>query len=355
MTVCVVDDSRVTLARLRVLLNQAGAGDLKLFDDSRLALDWCLQHPPRLLLLDYNMPELDGLSLLGKLRESAVGRQIPVALVSGWALESLRQRALAAGAVDVIGKPFSAEEFRLKVQKLLAVTPARVAELSAASTHRQRVLHEQPDSSSLEYPDGEVIRILERIAAIRADRPLRSAQLVARLAAIIAAAHGLDLEAQQTLLRATPFYDFDRWTLAAEAGQARPPAPIEPRATEGPALAGHRLFSGYSSPVLRMAAQLALTHRERWDGEGYPNRLRGAEIPVAGRIVALAATFERLVSQATVESRRHVFELAASVVAAESGRRFDPAVVAAFEKAKGALFVALIGFGQPSARSLPQA
>jgi len=93
--------------------------------------------------------------------------------------------------------------------------------------------------------------------------------------------------------------------------------------------AGAAILAGSASPVLQMAEEIALTHHERWDGLGYPAGLRGRDIPLAGRIVAVADVFDALISERPYKDAWPV-ERAVAEIAAQAGRHFDPGVVAAF-------------------------
>lgn len=337
MSVCVVDDSPVSLAHLRILLQQAGVLDMRTFTQPEEALSWCMQHPPRLLLLDYNMPSVDGLEFLSRLRSTPGGREVPVAFVSSWAVHSFRMQALSAGAIDVIEKPYSADEFKLKVRSLLSL-PGRSVAADAKADPRPAYAEFDEVGSSLEFPDAAVIRMLERLATIRADRTVRSTTLVAQIAATIAGAYGMSMSDQELILRATPLHDFGLWSVDRRI-LASPVlmSPEDRKRLDAAPLVGHSLFKDYTSPVLRMAAEIARSHREHWDGSGQPHGLVGEAIPLAGRIVAVADMFERMYTAYLEAGRKQAFERATRVIRADSGGHFDPEVVEVFWGARASL------------------
>ena len=92
---------------------------------------------------------------------------------------------------------------------------------------------------------------------------------------------------------------------------------------------GSRLLSGSNSPVLQMAAVIAVTHHERWDGKGYPNGLSGEAIPLVGRVVAVADVFDALIH---IRPYKSAWPLGRAIAEIErgAGGQFDPRVVAAF-------------------------
>jgi HD-GYP domain-containing protein (c-di-GMP phosphodiesterase class II) len=102
--------------------------------------------------------------------------------------------------------------------------------------------------------------------------------------------------------------------------------PAERAAVERHAVAGHQMLSEADTPLFRLAATIALTHHEQWDGNGYPLGLRGTEIPLPGRIAAVADVFDALLSE---RPYRPAFELDRAAAALRDGRgtQFDPEVV----------------------------
>jgi len=328
MTVCIVDDNALVNSQLKLLLAQAGLTDTLAFTDPREALQWCLASPPELILLDYNMPEMDGLAFLGELHLHDCTRDVPVAMVSGWAVESMRRKALQAGAIDVIGKPFVPEEMALKVSNLLRLGslrrklngPVELLESAAAVTEHE-----------LCQPDGAVIELMDRMLAIRSDRSGHSMLRTGLYAAAISAHLGLNENQQSLLARAAPFHDFGAWSVPSASGTRE--LPVEPSRREAmrkqPVLTS-QVFGGHRSLVMRMAAQIALSCHEHWDGSGAPYGLAGEAIPLPGRIVALADMFEQMTCAQPGGRAGLPAESAVAVIRADEGCQFDPTVVAAF-------------------------
>ena len=224
MTVCIVDDNTVVAAQLKRMLDQVGIVGSHAFTDSRQALSWCLATPPDLILLDYNMPDLDGIEFLGELHRHQATQRVPVAMISGWAVESMRLVALRAGAIDVISKPFSPEEVKLKVLNLLRMNDRHP---SLPRTSQANEAQRPPDPAT--DPDEAVVMMLERLAAIRADRPATSMRRIGAFAARIGACYGLNDREQALLARAAPLHDIGNWSVPSEVLARSAPVTAEGR------------------------------------------------------------------------------------------------------------------------------
>ena len=340
MTVCIVDDNATVNAQLKLLLVQAGVHDALGFTDSRRALKWCLETRPELILLDYNMPELDGLEFLAELKRHQATENIPVAMISGWAVETMRIAALRAGAIDVIGKPFVAEEVKLKVFNLLRLTDAHRDLLRRPDAPRAGLSGDLGLNPALDHPDDAVIELLERLNAIRSDRSGRSLKRTGLYAATIGAACGLTELQQALLCRAAPFHDVGSGSVPS--GVLARSAPLDEgdrRLLDHRAVAGYEVLRGHQSPVMQMAAEIAQSCLEHWDGSGTPYGLAGENIPLSGRITALADMFEQMTLWRGPNMSGLSAESAAAVIRADEGQQFDPTLVRAFERALPRLMV----------------
>ncbi len=340
MTVCIVDDNATVNAQLRRMLVQVGVHDTLGFTDSRRALKWCLETRPELILLDYNMPELDGLEFLAELKRHQATENIPVAMISGWAVASMRLAALRAGAIDVIGKPFVAEEVKLKVFNLLRLTDPHRDLLRRPETPRRGAEADEGPDSALEHPDGAVIELLERLNAIRSDRSGRSLKRTGLYAATLGAACGLTERQQALLCRAAPFHDVGSGSVPC--GVLARNAPLndgDRRLLDHRAVAGYEVLRGHQSQVMQMAAEIAQSCLEHWDGSGTPYGLAGENIPLSGRITALADMFEQMTMWRGPNMTGLSAESAAAVIRADEGQQFDPTLVRAFERALPRLMV----------------
>jgi putative two-component system response regulator len=166
-------------------------------------------------------------------------------------------------------------------------------------------------------------------AALRAFSPAHSRR-VGRTAVRIASRMGLDAEYLEQLREAAALHDIGK--LALPHGMLEKPGPLseeERLLMQAHTRAGARILAGNEEPMLRMAADVALAHHERWDGSGYPQGLAGAEIPLAARIVSVADVFDALTHDRCYKEAWSAADAVAEI-AAEAGSQFDPRVVAAF-------------------------
>jgi putative two-component system response regulator len=167
------------------------------------------------------------------------------------------------------------------------------------------------------------------VGAIEAHDPGigRHVSRMASVASFLGGKVGLDAERALLLRAAAPMHDIGKIATPDGVLQKRGAlTPSERKRMESHTSVGHRILAGSESDLLKMAAAIALTHHERFDGTGYPNGLGGAEIPLEGRIVAAADVFDALLSE---RPYRPAFSLeeAVRMIAEERGTHFDPRVV----------------------------
>lgn len=333
----IVDDNPTALLHMRILLQRAGFPDVRTHADPLVALAAFKLEPPSVLLVDYIMPGLDGIALLEQLQDAGCTLHTPVAMISGAEdLESMRLSAYRAGAIEVLAKPVNPQEFTLKIRNL--------ARLSTVPMHGRF----QADFSPLVVPrsscaasaktgaqrdDLPMLRMLEKVASFRDDRTGRHTIRVAFYAAAIGHAYGLSISQQDQLMEAAPLHDIgniacsDAELLKGERLDGEGRLAVERHTTTG-----YELLRDSPSVVMRLAAEIALTHHERWDGSGYPLGLSGEHIALGGRIVAVADTFDGLTTSGTCEFQ-WLAERARRFIKSQSGSSFDPEVVDSFDSA----------------------
>jgi len=334
----IVDDNRAVLTQLRLLMERAGFSDVRAYSDPYQALEAFSRVPPSVLLVDYRMPGLDGLELLTRLQRSGAVRQTPVAMVSGAPdLDAVRSAAFRAGAHEVLAKSTNWHQFALKLRSF-----ARLACMPAVPTRPPSAfqpLYVPRSGSTARHapvcsPGAASIKLLLTLAGYRGGERRAHDQRVAEYAVAIARAHGLGGEQQHDLLQAAALHDIGEVTgPSAHLALTRPLRREEQAQMEQHTTRGHALLRSEAAPALQLAAEIALSHHEHWNGAGYPLGLAGAAIPLSGRIVAVADALDAMTSD-----RPHrpamAFESAEFIILAAAGSQFDPGVVRAFQAAR---------------------
>ena len=191
----------------------------------------------------------------------------------------------------------------------IALIEAQRREIAGLRASRQETIERL--ARALEMHDPEAGRHVNRMAAV---------------AAFLGGKLGLDPERVLLLRAAAPMHDVGKIATPGGVLQKRGAlTPSERKRMESHTTVGHRILAESDCELLRMAAAIALTHHERFDGQGYPGGLREAEIPLEGRIAAVADVFDGLLSN---RPYRPAFSLEETVkmIAAERGTHFDPGV-----------------------------
>jgi len=277
---------------------------------------------PDLILLDIDMPSINGFEVCKLLKSNPALTHIPIIFVTGRTNPRDQAQGLQAGAVDYIVKPISPPITMLRVRTQLALVDQRRA-LEDQVLARTEELHEtrlqliRRLARAMEYREGGLT-----------NRVLRVGHYVQQLAQAL----GLKDRVVEILSQAAPLYDIGK--LAVPDHVLRKSDKLN--ASEWDEMRKHpetgaSIIGEHKDPLLEQARIMALTHHERWDGAGYPKKLKGDAIPLAGRIMAVADAFEAMT--ATQRHRDPISSVeAARIVVAESGKQFDPKVVAAFVK-----------------------
>ena len=278
---------------------------------------------PDLILLDVEMPSLNGYEVCKTLKANPSLAHIPIVFVTSRTDPKDQAQGLMAGAVDYIFKPISAPITMLRVRTQLALQDQRRA-LEEAVHARTEELHETR---------LELIRRLARAMEYREGGLTNRVIRVSHYVELLSKGVGLKSNVVEILSHAAPLYDIGKMGMAenilrktdklndAEWEEMRKHPEI-----------GAKIIGQHKDPLLEQARVMALTHHERWDGTGYPGKLKGSAIPVPGRIMAVADAFEAMTSTQRHRSPVSTME-AAKRINAEAGKQFDPTVVAAFMKA----------------------
>lgn len=327
MNVLIIDDSQLNTAFLNALVKKIEGCEPTCFNSSLGALEWCKAGDPDLVLVDYVMPEMDGLEFLRRFRLLEGRREIPVLMVTSSSETEIRHQALELGANDFLLKPVDKVEFLARMKNMLALR------------RHQKVLADRADWLAAEVRKATTEILLReqdtifRLAKTAEFRDPETGFHILRMAAYsrhIARNMGLTEEEQELLLKAAPMHDVGK--VGTPDHILLKPGKLEPEEFEimkQHAVMGHEILKGSLSKLLQTAAEIAISHHEKFDGSGYPYGLSGEQIPLFGRIVAVADVFDALTSERPYKKAWEV-ERAKALIAETSGQHFDPACVEAF-------------------------
>ncbi len=325
--ILMVDDQPYNIALLRMILKEAGYTNLESTTDSREALPLYQAHVPDIVLLDLQMPHLDGFGVMAQLREIE-GDIIPVLVLTAETDPEVRYRALKSGARDFLNKPFDKIETLSRIRNLIEVNLQHKRILAHNEELEQKVMDR---TLELRNTQLEIIHRLGHAAEYKDNETGYHIIRMSLYCGLMGQAMGLSAEEVETLRRASPMHDVgkigipDRVLLKPGKLDADEWSIMKTHAA-----IGADLLSGSNSPLIQVASIIALTHHEKWDGSGYPRGLKGGEIPLTGRICAVCDVFDALTSERPYKKAWTV-EDTMTELRAGSGRHFDPELVAVFE------------------------
>ena len=296
MNVVIVDDQTSARTMLRhIIENIAPELSVHDFGEPGVALGWCETHQPDLLLLDYRMPEFDGLEFARRFRRMPLHRDIPIILVTVVGDEPVRQAALDAGVIDFLVKPVRPRELRARCRNLLALRQQSENVKQRALSLEQRLLASMHE---VEERERETLMRLARAIELRDGGTNANLERMAQVAGLIAEQLGLFEDEVRLIELAAPLHDLGKIAIPDAVLLKQATLTEEEKAImrEHPRI-GHGLLDGSRNRAIQAGATIALRHHERYDGSGYPDGLSGEDIPLEARIVAVADVFDALTSE----------------------------------------------------------
>lgn len=294
LNVLIVEDNRSNLMLMEMLVRQIGdCGVLSYSDPARLLADL-----PGIgfdiALVDYQMPGMNGIELIAAIRADRRFAEKPIVMITADDGADLRLRAIRAGAVEFLAKPLEPVEFKARLTNL-----ARLCEVQLKLADQAEWLRSEVEKATLELRrrEEEIINRLTLAAGYKdqetADHTLR----MARYSALIARELGLSDAFCRDIQLAAPMHDIGkvgiRDDVLLKQGSL---TPAERAHVDTHTSIGAAILEGSSCDLLQLAATIAVSHHEHWDGTGYPKGLAGEDIPLVGRIAAVADVFDALTS-----------------------------------------------------------
>jgi putative two-component system response regulator len=324
----IIDDEELNVALLEGMLEEWGCTSVVSTTDPREAVSLFTSFSPDIVLLDLMMPYLDGFAVMHQLRSLIPpDSYLPILVLTADTSLQTKRRALGAGGTDFLTKPFDAIELSLRINHLVQARFMHL-ELQGQNTTLERRVEER--TRRLAQAEIDTIECLALAGEYRDDDTGQHTQRVGQQAALLAAALGIDPVQVEIIRRAAPLHDIGKIgipdTILLKPGKLTVDEfTIMKKHTE----MGARILARHHTPILQVAASIALMHHERWDGSGYPHGLKGEEIALAGRLVAIVDVFDALTHVRPYKPAWPV-EAALAEVASGAGRLFDPLAVTAF-------------------------
>lgn len=325
MKVVIIDDTQLNVTLLQHLVRKLPECEPVCFTDPVAGLDWCLANEPDLLIVDYMMPQLSGTELTAKFR--ARYPDIPVLMVTANHETELRHQALQTGVTDFLNKPLDNTEFLARANNMLALRRSHKNLADRAAWLADEV---RKATAQIVAREQETIFCLARAAEYRDPETGAHILRMAHYSRHIARKMGLSEVEQELLLEAAPMHDIGKVgtpdLILLKPGKL---TDAEFTIMQQHAVIGYEVLNASSSPLLKVAAEIALTHHEKFDGSGYPNGKKGDAIPLFGRIVAVADVFDALTTERPYKKAWEI-EHAVRFLEEGSGSHFDPMCVTAF-------------------------
>ncbi|HPR96574.1 MAG TPA: response regulator [Thermotogota bacterium] len=319
-SVLLVDDIKENLDILNEILKDEYK--IKAATNGETALRIAEQFKPDIILLDIIMPGMDGYEVCQRLKENPITRKIPVIFVTAKDEDVDEARGFELGAADYISKPIRSLIVKSRVRTQLALS------------HQMYELSKQVNKRTLELKKTqvEVIKILGRASEFKDNETGMHVVRVGEYSYTIAKAMGLDQEISEIIRDASKLHDVGK--LGIPDSILKKPGRLEPEEYElikRHSEIGANIIKNQDSELLKVAKIIALQHHERVDGAGYPNKLKGSEISLYAKIVALTDVFDALTSKRPYKEAWE-FDRAVDYIRMERNKQFDKTVVDAFIK-----------------------
>lgn len=334
----IIDDSETNIDLLLEVLSDDYSISVAL--DGESGLEDIREEAPDLILLDIMMPGIDGYEVCRRLQNDPTTRDIPIIFLTAMDEVASKARGFKLGAVDYITKPFEMVEVQARVKTHLALKCAR-QELAGQNELLEKMVRER--TRELALTQDVTILSMASLAEAR-DRETGGHIMRTQHYVKILAEQLQDHPRFSTLLipehieliyKSAPLHDIGKVGVPDRILQKPGPLTVE----EHEEMKLHTLY-GYtaivnaekklgSSSFLRFAREITYTHHEHWDGTGYPRGLAGNDIPIAGRLMALADIYDALVSRRVYKAPIS-HESGLSIIREARGGQLDPDMVDAF-------------------------
>ncbi len=340
--IVIVDGDADNARSIGMSLQHGGFTNIHVITQPETIMAACEKLQPDLILLDLRMPGVDGFQILEWLSDtSGVCANVPVLVLTGDVSTEARNKALSLGANDFLSEPYDETEVALRAKNLLETRrlhkelESRNRALEEAVRVRTRELWQavqriENSEQDVRRSRAETVKRLAIAAEFRDDETASHVERMSRYCKLLAAKSGVGGGRSELIRLASTMHDVGKigipdsivWSRTKLSGEER-------RVMQKHCDIGFAILSGSSTPLLDLAATIALTHHEKFDGSGYPRGLAGDAIPIEGRIAAVADVFDALTTD-RVYRRRYALTTALRLMKKGRGTHFDPELLDLF-------------------------
>lgn len=327
MQIVSIDDNKNNLFLIESICMEMQL-TVKSFSEPLEALMYVLQNHVDMIIIDYMMPNLNGLDFIKEFRNN--NKIIPIIMITAAGDDDgIHKDAFDAGVNDFLRKPVNALLFKARVLSLLDGYESRILLEDRAKLLESEV---QKATQNLINREQETLNILGKTAEYKDPETASHVSRVAHYSKMLAREYGLSKEEQDLIFYASPFHDLGK--IGIEDKILLKPGKLnedEYEIMKQHAHIGYEILKDSQSEYLKTGAVIAITHHEKYDGSGYPNKLKAEEINIFGRIVAIVDVFDALTSDRPYK-KAWSFDDAISFLIDKKDKHFDPEIVDLFVK-----------------------
>jgi two-component system response regulator RpfG len=324
-SVLVVDDQSTSRTILSHVVKSINA-KIKIIEKNNPeeALEWATEHVADLVFIDYVMPEMNGVDFVKLLKTLPNYEAVPVVMITIKKDAETRYAALDAGVYDFLSKPVDVYECTARSRNLLTMRQQQLALQNRGDLLESLV---KAATSEIRAREKETLMRLARAGEHKDYDTAMHLQRMSLYSKAIALATGMNEADAEVIELAAPLHDIGKIGIADSILLKQGPLDEnEIKIMRNHPLIGYEILQDSPSKYLQMGGEIALAHHERFDGKGYPYGLKGKDIPLAARIVAVADVFDALTSSRPYKQAWSI-DQAFDYLREESGKHLDPELV----------------------------